>query len=218
MKNGFLTSTLVVVVSLAAAPVVFAQCSSCGDAAMTAGIEYGGSGIIDNVGPNGIGTCTNEGRWPCRGNNQFTTGNANVACPTFRGFSYSNPAYRGYLAARDSFHPQPFYAYSKAGIDTQRIDQWNRVQSQRTSWQGGYNYWQYNAPTALVVPPTAAFQTSYSWGVGGTRSLPIHHQFGASAPGGGGGISQAGSSPPYWPSSTDQLGIYPVRAPWSHIR
>ena len=189
--------------------VANAQCSSCG----------GGSGIPDNADSTGIGLGVKQCRWPASGNREFTNGNTNVACPVVRGLSYSNAVYRSGLALRDrNYHPAPFYAYSRNGIDSARMDQWNRVRSQQTAWHGGHNYWRFNAPTALVVPPTAAFQTSYSWGVGGTKSLPINHQFNSFNPGGSGGISQQFSNPPYWPSSTEQMGVYPVRAPWSHVR
>ena len=115
----------------------------------------------------------------------------------------------------DPFSPAPFYAYSKLGVEAQETHQWNQLQAGSGPWHGNYNYWKYERPTALVVPPTAAFQTSYSWGVGNTRSTPIHHQFGGSGygligGGGGGGFSNT----PYLPSSTDQLGVYPVRGPW----
>ena len=199
---------------LAGTQLATAQCSSCGGG----GFASGGSGITDNVDEQGIGVCVDQCRYPCKGNCQFTNGNTNVACPINPYASYSSKYIRAYLAARDGIHPAPVYAYSRMGIDAARIDQWNRIRGSQTPWHGQYNYWKYNAPTALVLPPTAAFQTSYSWGVGGTRSLPINHQFNSSAPGGSGGISQQFSSSPYWPSSTDQMGVYGVRAPWSHIR
>lgn len=213
MKN-FVYALMLTAAVLATTPSANAQCADC----VGGGFESGGTGITDNANAQGIGNCVDQCRWPCTGNCRFTNGNTNVACPKFRGFDYSNKYYRGYLAATDDFHPDPFYAYSKSGIDASRIDQWNRVRASQTAWHGQYNYWRFNAPTALVVPPTASFQTSYSWGVGGTKSLPINHQFNSPASGGSGGISQQFSSPPYWPSSTDQLGVYPVRAPWSHVR
>ncbi len=118
--------------------------------------------------------------------------------------------------ARDRYSPQPVYAYSRAGIDAARQDVWNRNQSDAYPWHGGYQYWRYGQPTALVVPPTAAFQTEYNWGVAQTRSLPIYHQFGRDT---GGLIEGDGSQfqpTPYWPSSTSQFGVYPVRGPWHH--
>ncbi len=215
MKNTIF-SIVAVAVFAVGTTIASAQCSSCGG--YGDGFTSGGTGIPDNTEPSGIGVCVDQCRWPCRGTNQFTNGNANVACPKIRALHYPNAVYRGYLAHRDSFHPHPYYAYSKAGIDASRVDQWNRVRASQTAWHGQHNYWRFNAPTALVVPPTASFQSVYSWGVGGTQSLPINHQFGSTAPGGVGGISQQFPSAPYWPSSTQQMGVYPVRTPWSHIR
>jgi len=80
------------------------------------------------------------------------------------------------------------------------------------SWHGQYNHVQYGRPLALIVPPTAAFQTEYSWGVGRTQMRPLNHQFGRpiATPGGGGTMGRT----PAWPSSTQQLGVYSVRGPW----
>ena len=127
--------------------------------------------------------------------------------------NYPGPAHRAGLALRDHFSPSPCYTYSKSGIDAQRIHQWNQSQAAMRPWHGGYNYWRYGAPTALVVPPTAAYQTEYSWGVGQTRSMPIYHQFGRNKPGGGGGAGLFANTP-YRPSNTNQFGVYPVRGPW----
>ena len=218
MKNLIYTVAIVACVSILAVDVN-AQCLKCRKGAACPGeFTPGGTGIPDNADPSGIGTCTNQCKWPCSGNCQFTNGNWNAPCPFLPFHTYNKVVGRIPAALRDHYAPHPFYAYGKTGIDAARIDQWNRVRSQQTPWHGGYNYWRFNAPTALVVPPTAAFQTTYSWGVGGTQSLPINHQFGSAAPGGVGGISQMFHSPPYWPSSTNQSGVYPVRAPWSHIR
>lgn len=132
-----------------------------------------------------------------------------------RGKRYVGPFRHINLAARDHFSPDRFYTYSATGLDATRMNRWNGVQAQQYAWHGNYNYWRYGQPTALVVPPTAGFQTEYNWGVAQTRSLPIYHQFsqaGGGAPGGGGGAGF--SNTPYWPSSTSQFGIYPVRSPW----
>lgn len=132
------------------------------------------------------------------------------------GKRYLGPARAGYLAVQDHFSPDRFYTYSSAGLDATRMNRWNGVQAQQYSWHGNYNYWRYRQPTALVVPPTAAFQTEYNWGVAQTRSLPIYHQFSQNGGGGavGGGEGSGFSNTPYWPSSTSQFGIYPVRSPW----
>ena len=133
-------------------------------------------------------------------------------CPSgFR--NYPGAARRAGLAFRDHFSPHPWYAYSKSGIDAQRIHQWNQSQASTRSWQQGYNYWRYGMPTALVVPPTASYQTEYAWGVGQTRSMPIYHQFGRSNPGPGNGEGSF-SNTPIPPSNTNQFGVYPVRGPW----
>lgn len=120
------------------------------------------------------------------------------------------------FALQNRFSPRPIYTYSQPGITAQRVHEWNGQQQNNYPWHGNYNYWRWQRPTALVVPPTASFQTEYNWGVGQTRSIPIYHQFGrddGSTIGGGGG---AFSNTPYQPSSTSQFGVYPVRAPWHH--
>ena len=152
-------------------------------------------------------------KWPCQGSRQFSQGNTSVTCPKIS--ISDNPLYGGYLALKDDFSPHPFYAYNSGGRQAARMHEWNKYMGQQRPWHGGYNYWRWNAPTALVTPPTAAFQSSYAWGVGQTRSVPINHQFGTMNPGGGAG-SGSFSQTPYLPSSTEQMGVYPVRAPWSH--
>ena len=97
------------------------------------------------------------------------------------------------------------------------VHNWNLDMAGQYPWHG-YNYHrQWGAPLALVVPPTSAFETEYNWGVASTRSIPIYHQYGywgltpSSCVGGGGGGFQP---TPYWPHSTSQFGVYPVRGPW----
>lgn len=112
------------------------------------------------------------------------------------------------------YSPHPCYTYSNAGLSAGRTHTWNQNQSAQRPWHGEYMNWRWREPTALVVPPTAAYQTSYAWGVGQTRSRPIYHQFSRQSAGVG-GIGGGNYSPtPYWPSSTEQFGLYPVRAPW----
>jgi hypothetical protein len=116
-------------------------------------------------------------------------------------------------AHNDPYNPWRGYAYGRAGIDATRIDAWQAQQAQMYPWHGAHYHRQYGAPLALVVPPTASYQTIYSWGVAQTRSVPIYHQFQASYS--GGGVGGAGLlPPPYWPSNTTQFGVYPVRGPW----
>jgi len=117
-------------------------------------------------------------------------------------------------AARDQYHPQPHYAYSRGGITATREHIWNYNQSQTYPWHGDYSYWKYGTPTAVVLPPTAAYISNYQWGVGQTTSTPIHHQFQHQS---FGPMTVDGGSArwtPYWPSHTRQFGLYGVRAPW----
>lgn len=80
------------------------------------------------------------------------------------------------------------------------------------NWHGDYYHTAWGTPVALVVPPTAQYQTNWGWGVGNTRMSRIS-QFqrpwpGPYAPG-------PGFRPtPNWPSDTDQFGVYYVRGPW----
>ena len=112
------------------------------------------------------------------------------------------------------YSPQPYYTYSNRGIGAGLTHGWNQQEQAARPWHGGYNYWRWGEPTALVVPPTSAYHTTYAWGVGQVRSTPIHHQFGRNDAGMIGGGEGMFSNTPYWPSSTDQMGVYPVRAPW----
>ena len=119
-------------------------------------------------------------------------------------------------AAKDNFSPYRVYAHSNTGAEAANIHEWNNSQQNVYAWHGGYQNWRWGTPTALVVPPTASYMSSYAWGVGQTRSTPIHHQFGRgnAAMIGGGNGEQGFRWTPYWPQSTDQFGIYPVRSPW----
>ena len=112
-------------------------------------------------------------------------------------------------------HPHPVYAHSRGGINATRTHRWNQAQAQQRSWHGGYYYPAYGQPLALVVPPTASFQTQYSWGVGNTKSVPIYHQYGRPYPGEASGAS-AGmyKKVPVTPWNTNQFGVYYSRAPW----
>lgn len=117
------------------------------------------------------------------------------------------------MGMHNPYSPQPVYTYSKRGILAGRTHTWNQNEAAQRPWHAGYMNWKWGEPTALVVPPTASYQTSYAWGVGQVRSTPIHAQFnrrGAGMIGGGGAFQPT----PYHPSSTNQFGIYPVRAPW----
>lgn len=118
-------------------------------------------------------------------------------------------------ALRDRYSPRPLYTYGANGVRASWENVWNQNRAQQTSWHGAYQYWRWGTPTALVVPPTAAFQSSYAWGVGQTRSMPINHQFQKAAGFGVGSGEGVGAPTPYWPSNTEQFGVYPVRGPWN---
>ena len=95
----------------------------------------------------------------------------------------------------------------------------NRAALYRASqapWHGGYYYTQWGAPVALVIPPTAEMHTDYSWGVPSMRVSRNDHQFQRAFPGGGTAYGGGyGFLPtPYYPSDTNQFGVYYVRGPW----
>jgi hypothetical protein len=85
-----------------------------------------------------------------------------------------------------------------------------------TPWHGNYYYTQWGAPVALVIPPNAEMHTDYSWGVPASRVSRNDHQFHRGLPGGTAGYGGGyGFLPtPYYPSDTDQFGVYYVRGPW----
>ena len=198
MKRFLLTlSAALMVAALGWNSEAAAQCGS------------GNCGAAGNCGANVADDCTKRSCGCC----YFSGANGMVQpiCP---------PGKHAYVqggmlyAAHDHFSPHPIYAYSRHGIDAGRIHAWNQRKAAEVPWHANYNYWRWGAPTALVVPPTAGFHTEYNWGVGQTRSMPIYHQFGRNGAGtvaaGQGGFQNT----PYWPSSTRQFGVYPVRAPW----
>jgi hypothetical protein len=116
----------------------------------------------------------------------------------------------------------PLLALVLAGMSgTQAMAVGNRphriayVHSSQEPWHGNYYNVQQGAPIALVVPPTAASMAAWSWGVSQSEVRPLYHQYGRAYQGGAGGGGYNPYLPtPYWPSHTDQFGIYPVRAPW----
>jgi hypothetical protein len=87
-------------------------------------------------------------------------------------------------------------------------------QAQCYPWHGGYYNASWGMPLALVVPPTAEFQTHWGWGVGNTRITTIRHQFERNYPGPGYYSRKGFRHTPNWPSDTDQFGVYYVRGPW----
>jgi hypothetical protein len=115
------------------------------------------------------------------------------------------------VSSASAFEPYPGYCYA-----TKRADVIGRYYAAQRPWHGQYAYTPNGMPTALVVPPNAKMHTSFSWGVAQSEMVPLYHQFhrdypgGMAIPGGATGIY----STPYWPSHTDQIGVYPVRGPW----
>ena len=101
------------------------------------------------------------------------------------------------------------------GWHATRADTLGRYYASQRPWHGPWAYTPYGMPTALVVPPNSKMHTSYAWGVAQSEMIPMYHQFGVAYPGTVGGYSGYGYLPtPYWPSHTDQFGVYPVRGPW----
>ena len=134
--------------------------------------------------------------------------------PCFDGKPFPKPLSTIRNAAQDRYHPHPYYAYGRQGITATREHHWNFQQAQTYPWHGDYSYWKYGTPTAVVLPPTAAFMSDYQWGVGNTTSNPIHHQFQHQGYGVSGGAAGGSHWTPYWPHHTRQFGLYGVRAPW----
>lgn len=107
------------------------------------------------------------------------------------------------------------YLQSRTGADAEYTHYWNRYHAMQSPWHGYYKYHRWGRPTALIVPPTADNQVKWGWGVGSTNVVPIYHQFHRGNP----GTYPASAwnrfrTQPYWPSHTDQFGVYPVRGPW----
>jgi hypothetical protein len=101
------------------------------------------------------------------------------------------------------------------GYHAYRADRLARYYSSQRPWHGPYAYTPYGTAVALVVPPTSKMHTSWSWGVAQSEMIPIYHQFHRDYPGPALGYGGGGFLPtPYWPSHTDQFGVYPVRGPW----
>jgi hypothetical protein len=103
---------------------------------------------------------------------------------------------------------------SDAGWPLWSHSSWAATRGQSLPWHNAYYHAAYGEPIALVVPPTAEFQSQYGWGVGGTRVEPIYHQFGRRYPGVNAGAYGYFYPTPAWPSDTNQFGVYYIRGPW----
>lgn len=205
IRNVLTFSFALVACALMAAPSAQAQCASCGGGGLGIG---GGPGIGGGIGSRlgGGGGLFN------RGGGGATFDHDGMVVPV-KDFVRPKQTLKG--AAKDYFSPHRVYSYSNAGIQAGHTHAWNNSQQNVYSWHGGYRNWRFETPTALVVPPTAGYQSSYAWGVGQTRSTPIHHQFGRGGAASLGGSDGSGfQNTPYWPHSTDNFGIYPVRGAW----
>ena len=114
-------------------------------------------------------------------------------------------------SANTAFAIHPYHG----GYHAKRADIIARYYAAQRPWHGPYAYTPWGMPTALVVPPNSKMHTSLSWGVAQSEMVPIYHQFHRDYPGGMaiGGAADINVTP-YWPSHTDQLGVYPVRGPW----
>jgi hypothetical protein len=104
--------------------------------------------------------------------------------------------------------------YPHHGHHATRADYIARYYAAQRPWHGPYAYTPWGTPVSLVVPPNAKMHSSFSWGVAQTEMIPLYHQFHRDYPGPGGPAVAEINSTPYWPSHTDQLGVYPVRGPW----
>ncbi len=88
------------------------------------------------------------------------------------------------------------------------------VAGQGGGWHGGYYDVAWGMPMALVVPPTARWQTDYSWGVPSVRISPIDSQFQYQSTGPSSSYRMGQYPPaPAQPSDTQQMGDYHLRAP-----
>ena len=89
-----------------------------------------------------------------------------------------------------------------------------RMRAQGRPWHGRFYHTMWGQPVALVVPPTAEYESNYGWGVLGTSVTPIDHQFGRNYPGRYAERRYGFLGTPQWPSDTRQFGVYYVRGPW----
>lgn len=95
-----------------------------------------------------------------------------------------------------------------------RASAWGYRFAQTQPWHGQYYHTATGQPVALVVPPTAQTQSFWGWGVAQSGIRPIYHQFARPYPGEMTGGENQFSPTPFWPSHTDQFGVYYVRGPW----
>jgi hypothetical protein len=83
-----------------------------------------------------------------------------------------------------------------------------------SAWNTNYYDPAWGMPEAVVVPPTARWQSNYAWGVGGSRLNRVGAQYQAEVPGPESSYNQRAYLPaPPQPSDTQQLGVNYVRGP-----
>ena len=81
-------------------------------------------------------------------------------------------------------------------------------------WNTNYYDPAWGMPEAVVVPPTARWQSNYAWGVGGSRLNRVGAQYQAEVPGPESAYNQRNYLPaPPQPSDTQQFGVNYVRGP-----
>ena len=206
MKNTILTLAAVFGVCLAAqSSSVQAQCASC------EGTGDSTSYAVTDCGPGG---CKGRLAGVLGGGVDSSVRDADgMIQPTTT--RHLRPLETIKYGVQDHFSPNPIYAYSNAGLSAGHTHAWMQQQAAATPWHGNYSHWRWGTPTALVVPANSSYGSNYAWGVGQTTSTPLYHQFGR----GNAGVVQGPGfgmypSAPYYPSSTNQFGIYSVRAPW----
>lgn len=217
MKKMILTFVAALgVCLLAQATSVQAQCASCRAAAVGATsyetVDCGPTGCGGVRGCKGEGCPTLKTALHGGVDNSVRDADGMVQPTTTRRLHVQETLKYG---VQDHFSPRRFYPYTNAGLSAGHTHAWMQQQAAATPWHGRNSHWRWGTPTALVVPPNSSYGTNYAWGVGQTTSTPLYHQFGQ----GYGGVAYgpgfgAYPSVPYYPSSTNQFGVYSVRAPW----
>lgn len=160
------------------------------------------------------------------GGGGFAGADAHVAVPGhhaagghYAGPGHFVPALHGghhcHGCANHAEHTHQAYLKSCTAGRAEYTHGWNLYQASQRAWHGKYYNAQWGRPLALVVPPTAANQVSWGWGVGSTTITPIYHQFGRGNPATYPPGAWSRFHPtPYWPTHTDQFGVDYVRGPW----
>lgn len=130
----------------------------------------------------------------------------------------SGPSLNGhgvYSGVRNPEWAHHRYLQSRNAAHAEYTHYWNMYHAAQSPWHGPYYHHAWGRPLALVVPPTSDNQVKWGWGVGATEIVPLYHQFQRGNPATYPPDAWNRFRPqPYWPSHTDQFGVYPVRGPW----